>query len=34
LENDIVVAEDGPVDLMENVPVEAEEIEALMNRAR
>ncbi|MEN9574694.1 MAG: Xaa-Pro aminopeptidase [Verrucomicrobiota bacterium] len=32
LENDIVVTADGPVDLMAGTPVEAEEIEALMNR--
>lgn len=30
LENDIVVAENGPVDLMEKIPVEAEEIEEMM----
>ncbi|MSU27403.1 MAG: M24 family metallopeptidase [Pedosphaera sp.] len=32
LENDIVVTADGPVDLMAGTPVEAEEIESLMNR--
>jgi Xaa-Pro aminopeptidase len=32
LENDIVVQENGFVDLMGNIPVEAEEIEELMNR--
>ncbi len=32
LENDIIVTPDGPVDLMAGTPVEAEEIEALMNR--
>jgi Xaa-Pro aminopeptidase len=32
LENDIVVTPDGPVDLMENTPVETDEIEDLMNR--
>lgn len=32
LENNIVVQEDGNVDLMANIPVEAEEIEELMNR--
>ena len=32
LEDDIVVTEDGPVNLMEKVPIEAEEIEAIMNR--
>ena len=30
LENTIVVTQDGPVDLMERIPLEAEEIEALM----
>jgi len=30
LENDVLVTEDGPVDLMAGVPIEAEEIEALM----
>jgi Xaa-Pro aminopeptidase len=30
LENDIVVTRDGPVDLMQHIPVEADEIEALM----
>lgn len=32
LENDILVTENGPVDLTSNIPVEADEIEALMNR--
>lgn len=32
LENDILVTEDGPVDLMADIPVEADEIEALMRR--
>lgn len=32
LENDIVVTEDGPIDLMADIPIEAEEIEALMKR--
>jgi len=32
LENDIVVTEDGPIDLMADIPIEADEIEALMNR--
>jgi Xaa-Pro aminopeptidase len=32
LENDIVVTENGPVDLMADIPVEADEIEALMKR--
>jgi Xaa-Pro aminopeptidase len=31
LENDILIAKDGPVDLMETIPIEAEEIEDLMN---
>jgi Xaa-Pro aminopeptidase len=34
LENNIVVTESGPVDLMADIPVEAEEIEALMNKSR
>jgi Xaa-Pro aminopeptidase len=35
LENDVLVTENGPVDLMENIPIEADEIEELMNgRAR
>lgn len=32
LENDIVVTENGYRDLMENIPIEAEEIEDLMNK--
>ncbi len=32
LENDIVVTADAPVDLMADIPVEADEIEDLMNR--
>lgn len=32
LENDILVTESGPVDLMADIPVEAEEIEDLMGR--
>ena len=32
LENTIVVTPDGPLDLMANIPIEADEIEALMNR--
>lgn len=32
LENDIVVTHDGPVDLMADIPVEADEIENLMQR--
>jgi Xaa-Pro aminopeptidase len=31
LENDILVTKKGPVDLMKNIPLEAEEIEELMN---
>lgn len=31
LENDILVTNNGPVDLMKNIPIEAEEIEELMN---
>ena len=30
IENDIVITADGPLDLMKNIPVEAEEIEMLM----
>lgn len=30
LENDILITEDGPFDLMANIPIEVEEIEALM----
>jgi Xaa-Pro aminopeptidase len=33
LENDIVVTENGPVDLMGHIPIEADEIESIMNRA-
>jgi Xaa-Pro aminopeptidase len=32
LENDILVTENGPVDLMADIPVEADEIESLMNK--
>jgi len=32
IENDILITEDGPVDLTENIPREAEEIEELMNQ--
>lgn len=32
LENDILITESGPVDLMEKVPVELDEIEELMAR--
>lgn len=31
IENDILVTADGPVDLMATIPIEADEIEALMN---
>ena len=31
LENDVLVTDDKPFDLMENIPLEAEEIENLMN---
>ena len=31
IENNILVTEDGPVDLMENIPIEVEEIESIMN---
>lgn len=31
LENDILVTKNGPVDLMANIPIEADEIEELMN---
>jgi len=33
LENDILISENGPVDLMEDIPIEAEEIEEIMNSA-
>ena len=32
LENDILITRQGPVDLMEDIPIEADEIEELMNR--
>ena len=32
LENDVVITEDGLFDLMRNIPIEADEIEELMNR--
>lgn len=32
IENDILVTEDEPIDLMQNIPVEAEEIEELMSK--
>lgn len=31
IENDILITEDNPVDLMKDIPVEAEDIESLMN---
>ena len=31
LENDIVITDNGPVDLFDNIPIEAEEIEELMH---
>ena len=31
LENDILITDKGPVDLMEDIPLEADEIEELMN---
>ncbi len=34
LENDVLVTRRGPVDLMADIPIEAEEIEALMGRRR
>ncbi len=34
LENDVLITENGPVDLMADIPIEADEIEALMNRRR
>ena len=32
LEDDIVVTEDGPINLMAKIPVEPDEIESIMNR--
>ncbi|MGB6010933.1 MAG: M24 family metallopeptidase, partial [Desulfobacterales bacterium] len=32
LENDILITQDGPNDLMKNIPIETEEIEDLMNK--
>lgn len=32
IENDILITEDTPIDLMAHIPVEADEIEALMNK--
>ncbi len=34
IENDILVTENGPVDLMETIPAEADEIEELMNEGK
>jgi len=31
IENDILVTEDQPIDLMENIPIEISEIERMMN---
>ena len=31
IENDILITENGIVDLMQNIPIEIEEIEELMN---
>ena len=31
IEDDILITENGPINLMENIPVEVEEIEELMN---
>lgn len=31
LENNILITDGGPVDLMEDIPIEADEIEELMN---
>lgn len=33
LENDILITEDGPIDLMKDIPVEADHIESIMNEA-
>ena len=32
LENNILITENGNIDLMANIPIEAEEIEQLMNK--
>jgi Xaa-Pro aminopeptidase len=32
LENDVLVTDKGPVDLMASIPIEADEIEDLMNK--
>jgi Xaa-Pro aminopeptidase len=34
LENDVLITQDGPVDLMAEIPIEADEIEALMRGGR
>jgi Xaa-Pro aminopeptidase len=34
LENDVLVTENGPVDLMDGIPIEPEDIEALMQKRR
>jgi len=34
IENDILVTENGPVDLMKNIPIEVDEIEALMAKKK
>lgn len=34
LENDILITENGPVDLMQDIPMDPDEIEELMSRAR
>ena len=31
IENDYLITENGPIDLMANIPIEVDEIEALMN---
>ena len=32
IENDILITKDGNIDLMEHIPIEADEIEEIMNR--
>ena len=34
IENDILLTEKGPIDLMANIPVEVDEIEALMAKQK
>jgi Xaa-Pro aminopeptidase len=34
LENDVLITAEGPVDLMANIPIEADDIEALMTRKK